>query len=691
MINLRNSPFLWLALLLILSFTLEDLITSIPFNWLSFLIGLLMLASLYGSVLKYNPAWKYFSTISISSFVFLSGIWRQQQFEREQFPDPLYVQSVWMEGTLTIQQVLKSKETSISLRCKVNTLETKRDTSPIPFTDRFLLFQIRNPVDRNLLPGDQIIFKGYVSPIPPPFNPYAFDARVYYKTIGIRYQAFSKGEETEILPSKKFSINRLTAKWQSILSNKVRSHTTPQVAQVINALVWGDRSDMDADVRDAFADSGAMHVLSVSGMHVAMIYSILLLFFGKPGDGVLVKRILRFICYASAIMLYVALTGACPAVFRAGLMILLFLFGKAMGWNTQIWNLLGFAAFVMLWMNPYVYHNVGFQLSFLALAGILLFAKPIIRSLSFQSKILHWTWEIVALSLAAQVFIVPILLRQFHQFPLTFIISSIVAIPAGYIIIVGALINVPLSFIGVDFLWKPLDWSAVYFIKSMKWMAELNPAMNYSMTPAAGWMIFLMSIVFSAALVYRWPRGKYAAYGFGVISILMLTAHRNTEWKGKELIIYHTFQGLLIDITVQGYCYELVQGDLAADKKEFAARGNRCERDIIGLQSIPLNQNVSTHDFILKNNLLVFYNYSFFILRGPSGDEKEQGDFTHLIITNLDSIWITKKFICNHPESTVILPASLNRKAKNKLLYFLKENEIKYDDIAESGYLRLVP
>jgi competence protein ComEC len=155
--------------------------------------------------------------------------------------------------------------------------------------------------------------------------------------------------------------------------------------------------------------------------------------------------------------------------------------------------------FMMLWLNPYVIQNIGFQLSFLAIAGILLFAKPIIRSLSFKSKILHWTWEIVSLSLAAQVFIVPILLRQFHQFPLTFIISSIVAIPAGYLIIVGALVNVLLSFLGLDFLWIPLDLTTHYFIKSMQWMAGLNPAMNYSMTPAAGWLIFLMSIVFSAA------------------------------------------------------------------------------------------------------------------------------------------------------------------------------------------------
>jgi len=594
-----------------------------------------------------------------------------------------------MQGTVVIAEVLKSKENSISIQCQTIHVTSIQDSSSLEYKDHYILLQIRNPLKRDLLPGDLISWKGWVSPIQAPLNPYSFDARVYYNTIGIRHQVIVKGEEIIVVTSMKFSLNRLTARWQAALSNRVRLHTSEQVAQVTNALVWGDRSDMDSDVRDAFADSGAMHVLSVSGMHVAMIYSILFLFFGAPGDGIFLKRIIRFLFYATAILLYVGLTGACPAVVRAGLMILLFLFGKTMGWNTQIWNLLGFAAFMMLWLNPYVYHNIGFQLSFLAIAGILLFAKPIIRSLSFKSKILHWTWEVVSLSLAAQVFIVPILLQQFHQFPLTFIISSIVAIPAGYIIIVGALIDVFLSFLGVDFLWLPLEYTGIYFIKSMKWMAALNPAMNYSMTPAAGWLIFLMSIIFSAGVVYQWPKGKYVAYGLGISSLLLLMIHRQTEWTGKELIIYHTFKGLLADITTDGFCYSLEEGDLTPEQIEFAARGNRCERDIISTQTFDSNHNIHTKDFTYNNHRLDFFKNSILVLNTDSINIEEEKPYTHLLINNVDSIRLVKNLICRHPDALVILPAALARKPKNSLLYFLKENDIRYYDIAQSGYFRL--
>src|SRR5689334_11774039 len=120
MINLRNSPFLWLALVLILSYTLGDLVSKMNYGWFLFLSGLMMLACLYGSVLKYNPSWKYLSTLSISCFVFLAGIWKQNQFEKELFPDALRSEATWMEGQIVVNQVLKSKENSISIQGVVN-------------------------------------------------------------------------------------------------------------------------------------------------------------------------------------------------------------------------------------------------------------------------------------------------------------------------------------------------------------------------------------------------------------------------------------------------------------------------------------------------------------------------------------------------------------------------------------------
>ncbi len=691
MINLRNSPFLWLALLLLIAYKLADYVNIFLPGWISLLYTLAMLACIYGSVLRYNPSRTYWSTFSISALVLMAGIWRGVEFRQELYPTPILSKPIYLDGTVSVEKVLKNKESSITLQCSLQQLSKNTDTVNFEFGDRYFLLMIRNPLITPIFPRDQINVKGWISPIPAPLNPFAFDARIYYNTLGMRHELICRGEDILVHPVKTFSIRRLTARWQWTLSTLIRAHTSAQVAQVINALVWGDRSDMDSEVRDAFADSGAMHVLSVSGMHVAMVYSILFLFFGTPGEGVFLKRIFRFMLYASAILLYVGLTGASPAVVRAGLMILLYLFGKTMGWNTQIWNLLGFAAFMMLWLNPYAYYNIGFQLSFLAIVGILLYAKPIIRSLPFKSKILHWTWEIISLSLAAQVFIVPILLRQFHQFPLTFIISSLVAIPAAYLIIVGALLNVIFSLFGMDWLWAPLNSAGYYFIQIMKWISALNPAMNYSMTPAAGWLIFLMTLVFSAALVYQWPKGKYMAYGFGIGAMSLLVIHRSTAWSCKELIIYYAFHGILMDINNNGFCYSFVAGDFSPEQEEFAARGNRCEHDMISIKKFNFDESICTDDLHYRHYNLNFSKYAMLILNNNNLSGESGIQYSHVLILQADSLRQIKNTICQYPEAVVILPAHLTRKLKNNLALFLNQNDISFYDIAQSGYFRLSP
>ena len=109
----------------------------------------------------------------------------------------------------------------------------------------------------------------------------------------------------------------LSARWQATLCHSIEQHTSLEVAQMTNALVFGERSAMDDEIRDAFANSGAMHVLSVSGMHMAIIYSMLYVILGAPGGGSLSRRLIRLSLYTISIIIYVGLTGASPAVLRA--------------------------------------------------------------------------------------------------------------------------------------------------------------------------------------------------------------------------------------------------------------------------------------------------------------------------------------------------------------------------------------
>ncbi|MFZ1677499.1 MAG: ComEC/Rec2 family competence protein [Saprospiraceae bacterium] len=686
MINLRNSPFLWIALMLLISFRIAEWAGSGMKEWLYSLLWICCLGSAFVCAIRYLPRYQFISSISIGILIFAAGVLRFNHFNKDQFPVQLPEEQMYLQGILIVDQVLKNKNYTSSLRCSPVFLSEDGNEEKNVIQDKYILTVIKSGNEANYFPGDILMVRGRVAAVPPPLNPYAFDARAYYKTIGIRIQMNCKGEEILKDSNYQKSISRLTAQWQNYLSTLVKNNVSPQVAQLTNALVWGDRSDMDNDVRDAFADSGAMHVLSVSGMHVAIIYSMLFFFLGAPGSGIFLKRVLRFISYSLAILLYVALTGACPAVVRAGLMIILYLFGKAMGLNTQVWNLLGFAAFIMMWINPYVWENVGFQLSFLAMAGILLYSKAMIRSLTFKYKILHMIWEITVLSIVAQIFILPVLLGQFHQFPLTFIISSLVAIPAGYLIVFGAILNVILSFLGITIAWPLLDWIGRAFIQSMKWMGELNPEMHFSLPAWSGIFLMSMAILFTIALVFRWPKGKSLAYACSLFTLVIMGCHRIKQWSASELIIYHSYKGLIADITHDGRCISIHDCAVSPASIEFAARGYRCHRDIIDATDICTEQAFQTKDIDYKSSVLTTGSLSVLFWEGEVDSLICSKIITTIIIDQCPDLILLKDFLQDRRDCKVILPAHIERKMKTKIEDYLHDQQIVYHDIDTKGY-----
>lgn len=684
MLNLRNSPFLWLALLLLFSIW----VSSTFFRTITTASGIILLIS-FGlcsvlTVLRYKPDLQYLSTLAIAGLIMTGACWRVHDFQKEIFTGDPINGSVYMEGLVRVKQLLKNKPGLISLRCSSVSLRSVKDS--VYYQDKNIVLNIRDAESMHFLPGDMIGVRGFVSSLKGPLNPHAFDARQYYLTLGVRHILTCKSKDVQTSYPPVFTVMRIPAKWQYALSSIVRDNTRPQVAQLTNALVWGDRSDMDEEVINAFADTGAMHVLSVSGMHVAIIYSMLYLILGPPGSGLLLNRILRFAAYAMAILLYVFLAGACPAVVRAGLMILLFVFGKAMGWNTMIWNLLGFAAFVMIWLNPFIWQNVGFQLSFLALAGILMFAKPFIRCFAFRHLVIHKLWEITALSVTAQVFILPILFSKFHQFPLTFILSSFVAIPAAYIVMAAAMINVILSVIGIDFLWFLVDWPGHWFILCMKWMSAFNPLMHYSLPEISAHAMMLCAVLFTLSLAWKWNQARIAAHLLSLGVVVSLFIHRHHQWRSEELVIYHSYKGLLIDMFADGRCITIADPKLTEKNIGFATRGNRCEMDIISSKQLSTDRYFKRGPIFYDGRMLMWNQYSIGLF---SRNNIPDDDVSHLIFLPGANLSLLAGWISCHSNATIILPAHVDRKTKKKIFQMLAGHHHMIYDMDVNGFFRI--
>ncbi len=689
MINLRNSPFLWLALLLLGAYALMDLIQLQlwPYSIAALSSGCLLCSM--AAFLKYKPGTRLVSTLVLSICVITAASIRWIAFENENFPGYPLVQGIRLDIDAHVIKVLKANQKATTLRCRVTDQQYNEKSATALFTDQYLLVRIKGNQHKDFFPGDQLTMSGWVFPIKGPQNPHAFDLRKYYRTLGIRHQITCVDSLVSRHTRHQRSVMRLSAKWQSVLCKIVKANTSTEVGQMTNALVFGERSSMNQEIRNAFADSGAMHVLSVSGMHMAIIYSMLYLLLGPPGSGTLLRRMLRLSMYILSILIYVGLTGASPAVLRAGVMIILFILGKAMGWNTQIWNLLGFAAFAMLWQDPFIWHNIGFQLSFLAMAGILLFAKPIIRLFSFKKILFQRIWEITAVSISAQTFIIPIILHHFYQLPLTFILSSLVAMPASYIIIFGALLNILLSPFHLEWLWQCFDQIGQLFMHIMKWMAALNPHMNFSLPFYSAVLMFAASVVFSCGLVYNWVSGKKIAFALAAMSILSLGWHRTTQWTTNDLTVYHNYSGLVLDLMINGQCITLQDSALSSSNVEFSTRGNRVHRDIIHSTQLSENEMYTRAQWHFSRSGFHSSTLSFTLWNGEEVPDDPNTLSSFLLINKCPDLSNLKNYLIENKNYFTILPAHLDRRIKKEISHILDELAIPFWDIEKQGYFRL--
>lgn len=221
---------------------------------------------------------------------------------------------------------------------------------------------------------------------------------------------------------------------------------------LMKALVSGDRSSLSGSTLDAFRAAGASHILALSGMHLGIIYMLLRRPLALTG-GSTPARVLSFVTVTSAAGLFTAVTRAGASLDRAFLFILIAETGKLMSERKSSLALTYAAALtIQLTLKPSVLTDVGFQLSYLAMAGIV-FLLPRMRKWYPQSdlrpSLTARLWNTLALSLSCQLFTAPAVWYYFHSFPAFFLLTNLLAMPLTTAAMSTAVICLGLSAIGI--------------------------------------------------------------------------------------------------------------------------------------------------------------------------------------------------------------------------------------------------
>jgi len=311
------------------------------------------------------------------------------------------------------------------------------------------LLNINKDSTQGLLNLDDIVFtKTQFLEVTPPLNPHQFNYKNYLKKQYIHHQFIVSYSELFKTTKRDHTIYGSAANLRTHIQSKLKNYSFNQDEYaIINALLLGQRQDISKEIYDNYAQAGAIHILAVSGLHVGIIL-FLLNYLLKPLEYLKRGKYIKISIIVILLWCFAVIAGLSASVTRAVTMFTII--GIAMHYKrpTNIYNTLAISIFILLLFKPNFLFDVGFQLSYLAVLAIVIIQPKLYKLIKPKNKIFNFFWNILTVTLAAQIGVVPLSLYYFHQFPGLFFLSNLVIIPClgiilgfGILIIVLASVN----------------------------------------------------------------------------------------------------------------------------------------------------------------------------------------------------------------------------------------------------------
>jgi competence protein ComEC len=546
------------------------LIAGIILQWqlqLSFLVLVILLTISFISSIVYffvPVKWKYrfgyFNGLSMNILVGVIGallVWLHDirnniQWIGNYSTDESYI-------VVTIEEPLVEKTNSFKALASVSGVYSKNNL--IRYKGNLVLYFKKDSSVKKLHYGSQIIFKKPLQEIKNAGNPGSFDYKQYSLFQGITHQVNLSSKELEILPNKKQDWSRQfifnCRRWViATLQKFIRGEKEQGLAE---ALLIGYKDDLDKNLVQSYTNTGVVHIIAISGMHLALIYGLLLLL-TKPLRRKHLQPV-RILLILSGLWLFTLLAGAQASVVRSAVMFTCIAVGEALSKKPSIYNTLALSAFLLLIYNPFWLWDVGFQLSYAAVVSIVTFYRPIYNWFYFPNKILDFIWKTMAISVAAQILTTPISLYHFHQFPVLFLLTNVVAVPLSGLILFAEIFLCAISWLSpVANLTGKLLQTLIYWMNSYIEMIE-----RISFSLWNGFSIsFLQTILLliAAITICFWLMDKkkwllWAALSSSTLFTALRSLSFSHAYSQKKLIVYNVPKYSAIDL-INGRTYNYI-------------------------------------------------------------------------------------------------------------------------------------
>lgn len=514
-------------------------VDSVMLVCLSAAIGLVILVGMLVTLQFRRPHW--FGLFLWPSF-FILGSALALSVSDSIFPDYLSQEKLGNSesaflAVIADQPQIKAK----SVKVIAEVIDRKRSMN-----GKVLLYFKKDSVSEQLNYGEEILIRTKLEQVKGMGNPNEFNYTRYLRFHNISFRGYVKSGEWKKLsngsPTMKGWFLQLRSRMIVLLEESGLSGNELSVA---SALILGYRADLDKELMTAYAGAGATHVLAVSGLHVGIVYVILnflLKFLNRYRYG----RILRTIILVLLLFSYAALTGLSASVFRAATMFSFVAIGSALNRNTNIFNTLAASAFCLILYEPMIIMQVGFQLSYAAVIGIVLIQPRLFKLYTFKNRLVDWAWSITCVSVAAQIATFPLGLLYFHQFPNLFLISNLLVIPAA-----AGILYLGFSLFIFSF-WKPTLLYFGFLLKTL--ISSLNQVVVWiekvpysvlsgiDISTLESVIIYLIITGILLFIIQEKRKGLYASLTLGCV-FMILQIVEVYEQKNQQFITLYNVKG----------------------------------------------------------------------------------------------------------------------------------------------------
>ena len=575
--------------------------------------------------------------------------------------------------TFTIVLKEKLKSTAINQRyvALVNQIDTAKCSGKIVFNIN------KDSLHHSFIIGNRLQIQGSLYPNTAPKNPFQFDYGTYLKNKQIYGQLYADATQIKVSFRIEKDIWYYAAQIRNtIIDNLKQDGFHNKELNVALALLLGQQQDIDPDIIQDYQYAGAVHILSVSGLHIGFIL-LFVTFILKPIPNNKKGSLLKLIVILCSLWLFGIVAGLAPSVVRSVTMFSFVAIGQHLRRSVNIYHTLLVSILLILLVQPKFLFDVGFQLSYLALFFILWLHPLLSRLLEPKNKILKYIWEILSVSFAAQIGTLPLSLYYFHQFPGLFFITNLVIIPlTGFIMGLGVVVIV-LAFVDLCpyFLSKTLEWSLFVIDKIIHTIASFEQFIFKDIPFTMVFMLSFYAVILALILWIKKPiPQRLIAVLLSVIGLqIAIVCNKWTTEHQQEWIVFNSKKTTLIAERT-GKAVTLYANDSLL---KFGTKNFTLNNYLMG--------NFSHLASAKKiKNTAFFKGYTILIL-DSTGIYPKQQQVDILVLTQSPKINLERFIQSSHPKA-IVADASNYKSFQERWKASCLKTKIPFHSTSEKGY-----